>query len=89
MAQALLEMEGIWEEIAAHAPEFSRHRLRVGILPEISVQQDPRLDFLQEIEERSRSMNPKPDVHDLLREGREGAMYGVPLISANGICKAR
>ncbi len=76
MAQALLELEGTWEEIAAHAPEFSGHRLRVMVLPENSAQEDPRLDSLQEIEERSRSMNPKPDSHDLLREGRQGAMYG-------------
>ncbi len=76
MAQALLELEGTWEEIATHAPEFSGHRLRVTVLPEDSGPSDPRLDFLQEIEERSRSMNPKPDGRDLLREGREGAMYG-------------
>jgi len=76
MAQELLEVEGTWEEIAARAPEFSGHRLRVMVLPETSAQEDPRLDFLQEVEERSRSLNPKPDSRDLLREGREGAMYG-------------
>jgi len=76
MVQALMEMEGTWEEIAAHAPEFSGRRLRVVVLPEISAQEDPHLNFLQEIEERSRLMNPKPDSRDLLREGREGAMYG-------------
>lgn len=76
MAQALLEVEGTWEEITARATEFSGHRLRVVVLPENSGQEDPRLNFLQEIEERSRSMNPKPDSRDLLREGREGAMYG-------------
>lgn len=47
-----------------------------ALLPAGSGPSDPRLDFLQEIEERSRSMNPKPDGRDLLREGREGAMYG-------------
>ncbi len=72
MAQALLELEGTWEEIAAHAPEFGGHRLRVTVLPESSAKEDPRLNFLQEIEERSRSMNPKLDSRDLLREGREG-----------------
>ena len=76
MAQALLELEGTWEEIAAHAPEFSGHRLRVTVLPAGSGPSDPRLDFLQEIEDRSRSMDPKPDSRDLLREGREGAMSG-------------
>lgn len=76
MAQALLELEGTWEEIATHAPEFSGHRLRVTVLPEGGGPSDPRLDFLQEIEERSRFMDPKPDSRDLPREGREGAMYG-------------
>lgn len=76
MAQSLLELEGTWEEITAHAPEFSGHRLRVTVLPVGSGPSDSRLDFLQEIEERSRFINPKLDSHDLLREGREGAMYG-------------
>ena len=76
MAHALLELEGTWEEIAARAPEFSGHRLRLIVLPENTAQEDPRLDFLQEIEDRSRFMNPKPDSRDLLRQGREGAMYG-------------
>lgn len=76
MGQALLELEGTWDEIAAHAPEFAGRRLHVTVLPDDAAYNDPRLRFLQEIEERSRFMNPKPDERDLLREGREGAMYG-------------
>jgi hypothetical protein len=34
MAAPLLELEGTWEEIAAHAPEFAGRRLRVIVLPE-------------------------------------------------------
>lgn len=76
MAQASLEIEGTWEEIAAHALELGERRLRLTLLPESSIQEDPRLDFVKEIDERSQQMNPKLDTRDWLREGREGAMYG-------------
>lgn len=49
--------------------------LVVTILPK-QTEQEAWLQTLQEIEERSRFMNPKPDERDWLREGRSGAMYG-------------
>ena len=76
MTSASLELEGTWEEIAAHAPDFAGRRLRVTVLPNIQSQDDPRLRVLQEIEVRSQTMNPKPDERDYLREGRAGAMFG-------------
>ncbi len=69
-------MEGTWEEIAAHQADFAGQRLRVQVLPTDSDGSDPRLQVLQEIEMRSRSMNPKSDERDHLREGRAGAMFG-------------
>ncbi len=71
-----LELEGTWEEIAAHASDFAGRRLRVQVLPTAAGGDDLRLQVLQEIEARSRSMNPKPDARDHLREGRAGAMFG-------------
>jgi len=41
-----------------------------------AIDDDPRLCILNEIDQRSQSMNPKPDQRDLLREGRAGAMFG-------------
>lgn len=50
--------------------------LIVTVLPKQGGEDDPRLQVLREVEERSRFMNPKPDERDWLREGRSGAMYG-------------
>ena len=34
MSTPLLELEGTWEEVAAHAPEFAGRRVRLSVLPE-------------------------------------------------------
>lgn len=74
-----LELEGTWAEIAAHEADFTGRRLRVQVLPMTAGGEDARLQVLREIEERSRSMNPKPDARDYLREGRAGAVFGEAL----------
>jgi len=74
-----LELEGTWEEIAAHEADFAGRRRRVQVLPITAGGEDPRLQALGEIEARSHSMNPKPDARDYLREGRAGAMFGESL----------
>jgi hypothetical protein len=70
MAMVTLELVGTWEEIAAHEADFAGRRLRVQVLPTAAGgQDDPRLPILQEIDARSRSMNPKPDARDHRCEG--------------------
>ena len=34
MSTPLLELEGTWEEVAAHGPELAGRRVRVTVLPE-------------------------------------------------------
>lgn len=35
MAAPLLELEGTWEEVAAHAPEFAGRRVKLTVLPSV------------------------------------------------------
>ncbi len=80
MAQQVLE--GTWEEIAAHAHEFTGKRLKVSIddTPSLrAVQHNVKmLEAMQAAEEIQKGMNPKPDSDGvaIVREGRRGAMYG-------------
>lgn len=80
MAQQVLE--GTWEEIAAHAGELAGKRLTVIVeadaeagtaLPNFAM-----LNAMREADEVQQGMNPKPnsDGVTILREGRQGAMYG-------------
>jgi hypothetical protein len=81
MAAPLLEFEGLWDEIAVQLPDLAGRRVRLTVVPLdeasseeiVSSPEDPRLALLREIDTRSRSMNPRPDERDYLREGRAGA----------------
>ena len=78
-------LEGTWEEIAAHAEELAGKRVKVS---KVSVEADappaavqPNLKMLNAMraaEEIQRGMNPRPESDGvaIIREGREGAMYG-------------
>jgi hypothetical protein len=85
MAYPLVSIEGTWEEIVTHAPEFAGRRLRVTVLAEVgSDDAAPAMRgctsalgaALREIRERGAHMNPKPGTRDYLREGRAGGMFG-------------
>lgn len=75
-------LEGTWEEVAAHVGELAGKRVRVDVKPESPVTplrpNVKMLDAMRRAEEIQQGMNPRPgsDGVALLREGREGAMYG-------------
>ena len=75
-------LEGTWEEVAAHVGELAGRQVTVDIKPE-GFAAPPRpnvkmLDAMRRAEEIQHGMNPRPESDGvaLLREGREGAMYG-------------
>jgi hypothetical protein len=85
MPLPVMQLEGTWEEIAAHAPELAGRKVRLVVLqPEerpamgdlAYANAETKLAVLRGIERRSRGMNPKPDTRDYLREARAGAMFG-------------
>ncbi len=77
-----LVLEGTWEEIAAHADELAGKRLRVIVEPETVLgavtPNFAMLNAMREADEVQKGMNPKlgSDGVAILREGRQGAMYG-------------
>ncbi len=86
MTVPIYQMEGTWEEITHCVPPFAGQRLRVEIYPVEesiqSAQDDPRLEILREIAERTGRISPQADIRDWLREGRAGVMFGyAPLAS--------
>ena len=82
----MLELEGTWEEIAAHAAELSGRRVRVTVLDAAENGQDaaamsPVERFrtsIRELEALDQEMplTPGGDSVALVREGRAGPMYG-------------
>ena len=36
-----IEIEGTWEQISAQAQQFVKHKMRLTILPDVSVESDP------------------------------------------------
>ena len=75
-------LEGTWEEIAAHAEELAGKRVRVSVeadAPPAAIQPNLKmLNAMRAAEEIQRGMNPRPESDGvaIIREGREGAMYG-------------
>lgn len=75
-------LEGTWEEIAAHADELTGKRVRVIVEPETVIEavapNFAMLNAMREADEIQKGMNPKleSDGVAILREGRQGAMYG-------------
>ncbi len=80
MAQQILE--GTWEEIVAHADELKGKRLTVIVEPDtvpgLVTPNFAMLNAMREADEIQKDMNPKPESDGvaILREGRQGAMYG-------------
>jgi hypothetical protein len=82
----MLELEGTWEEIAAHAAELAGRRVRVTVLDVAENGQEggamsPVERFrasLREAAELEREMplTSTPNSVALVREARAGAMYG-------------
>lgn len=83
MSTPLLELEGTWEEIAAHAHEFTGKRLKVSIedlAPPTAVQPNWKmLEAMRLADEIQQGMNPRPDSDGvvIVRYGRTGPMYGM------------
>ena len=79
MSQEILE--GPWEEIVLHADEFSGKRVRLSIIEdEVPVgSNEAMLAALREVAEIQDGMRltSAEDSHGLLREAREGGMYGL------------
>ncbi len=79
-------LEGTWEEIAAHADELAGEHLKVSVevdAPPAAVQPNLKmLDAMRAAEEIQRGMNPKSESDGvvIIRDGRQGAMYGLPFL---------
>ena len=75
-------LEGTWEEVAARAGELAGRRVKVDVEMEsapIPLRPNVKmLEAMRQAEKIQEGMNPKADSDGvaLLREGREGAMYG-------------
>ena len=72
-------LEGTWEEITQHAPEFLGRRIRVTILPDEPRQPNQAmLEAMQKIAARNKDkpLTSGEDTQQLLREARDGGMFG-------------
>lgn len=61
--------------LAADSQEETNRSVSL-ILPPEQPGEDPRMAILREIDARSQFMKPRPSTRDLLREGRDGGMFG-------------
>ncbi len=70
--------EGTWEELAAHADQFNGKQLRLTVLEAPPRQNYRMLEVMQRIAERDkdRPLTSGDDTQRLLREARDGKMYG-------------
>ncbi len=75
-----LVLEGTWEEIAKHAPEFGERRLRVTVIDE--EQKPPPNQKMREImklvKEKQKDMRftDGSKTQEMLRAARSGRMFG-------------
>jgi hypothetical protein len=84
----MLELEGTWEEILAHAPELAGRRVRVTVVDAAENGQDATAPSPAErFAEMLRSLDADEEMPltpsgentlGIIREGRAGAMYGYP-----------
>jgi hypothetical protein len=82
----MLELEGTWEEILAHAPQLAGRRVRVTVLDAAENGQEkgdmsPAERFAASIRELEAldddmPLTPGGDTQAFIREARAGAMYG-------------
>ena len=77
---ATIVLEGTWEEILKHAPEFVGHRLRVTVLSEEKKPQPNRkmMGIMKQVEELQKDMRftDGSKTQEILRAARSGAMFG-------------
>lgn len=75
-----LVLEGIWEEIAKHAPELGGRRLRVTVLAEEQKPQPNQkaLEVMRRVRELQRDMRftDGSQTQEMLRAARNGGMFG-------------
>ena len=77
MSQQVLE--GTWEEIARHGDELGGKRVRLTVLEDEPIPNEAMLAALRDVNEIQRGMRltSGEDTQALLREAREGGMYGL------------
>ena len=70
--------EGTWEDLAMHADEFEGKQLRLTVVEELPPQNSRMLEIMRRIAERdkNRPLTAGDDTQKLLREARDGKMYG-------------
>ena len=70
--------EGTWQDLAAHADEFEGKQLRLTVVEEPPRQNYQMLEVMLRIAERDkdRPLTSGDDTQKLLREARDGKMYG-------------
>jgi hypothetical protein len=76
---ATLVLEGTWEEIAEHAPEFTGRRLRVTVLEEPKPQTNQKaLEIMKKVKELQKGMRltDGSKSQEMLRAARNGGMFG-------------
>ncbi len=77
---ATLVLEGTWEEISKHAPEFSGRRLRVTVLSDEQKPQSNQkaLEMIKRVKELQKDMRftDGSKTQEILRAARGGAMFG-------------
>ncbi len=74
-----LVLEGTWEEIAEHAPEFIGRRLRVTVLEEQKPQPNQKaLEIMKRVRELQKDMRftDGSKTQEMLRAARNGGMFG-------------
>lgn len=74
MSQQVLE--GTWEEIARHGDELGGKRVRLTVLEEEPIPNQPMLAALRDVDEIQKGMRltSGEDTEALLRQAREGGM---------------
>lgn len=72
-------LEGTWEEIARHGDELGGKRVRLTVLEDEPIPNEAMLTALRDVEEIQKGMRltSGEDTQLLLREAREGGMYGL------------
>jgi hypothetical protein len=77
---ATLVLEGTWEEIVKHAPEFSGRRLRVTVLSEEEKTQPNQkmAEIMKRVKELQKDMRftDGSKTQEMLRAARDGGMFG-------------
>ena len=74
-----LVLEGTWEEIAKHAPEFTGRRLRVTVLEEQKPQPNQKAaEIMKRVRELQKGMRftDGSKTQEMLRAARNGGMFG-------------